>query len=138
VEVSDHDLEAIKARADAADDGPWTVHPFHEVWSASNLLLVEDCYTDANAAFIAHARTDVPTLLGIIERLRDMVVDAQTEAEMQAAEVERLRVEVDYYKPLGQQFLERVPEFGKCLKELERLRAERDEWRDAHQAEVGS
>lgn len=67
------DREAIKARCEAADDGPWTAHPFHEVWSASNRLLVEDCYTDDNASFIAHARTDIPELVAEVERLWEEV-----------------------------------------------------------------
>lgn len=55
------------------------------------------------------------------------------------AEVERLRVEVDYYKPIAQIFLERLPELGKAViengelrSEVERLKADNAEWERLH------
>ena len=45
--MTDLDLEAIKARAEAANGGPWK-----------------------DAEFVAHARTDVPALIAEVKRLR--------------------------------------------------------------------
>lgn len=72
------DLDAIKARADAATPGPWTAggaftHPW-EVHIAAHLPFVELAHTTqggADAAFVAHTREDVPTLVAELERLRD-------------------------------------------------------------------
>ena len=102
--MTDLDLDAIEARADAATDGPWVVK--HEpAWEADNVqhpdvitvgaqmwegddepmtvCLVSTDYEDdpvdvlLDAEFIAHARTDVPALVAALREAR--------------AEVERLR-----------------------------------------------
>ena len=68
------DLEAIKARYEAFDKNR----------------------QGAEASLAAmRSADDVPVLLGVIERLRTMLIDAETEAEMQASEVERLRAEIN-------------------------------------------
>jgi hypothetical protein len=75
------DLDAIRARAEAATPGPWLhgdeYEPGnlyeHEVLMSEDLPVIEmdsDVQGSANAAFVAHARTDVPDLLAEIERLR--------------------------------------------------------------------
>ena len=63
------DLEAIKARAEAATSGPWEYQGIGEI-VARGILLTTDLADDADAEFIAHARTDVPLLASEIERLR--------------------------------------------------------------------
>lgn len=71
------DLDAIKARTDAATPGPWIAggaftHPW-EVCIAAHLPFVELIHTaqgGADAEFIAHARQDVPALLAEAKRLR--------------------------------------------------------------------
>jgi hypothetical protein len=83
---ADIDLDAIRARVDAATDGPWFVDdqgfcttpgdsfsrfitaPYHELD-----ILPED------AEFIAAARSDVPALLAEIERLRSVVAAQDTD-----------------------------------------------------------
>ncbi len=103
----DLDLEAIKARAEAATPGPWEAdgepflpqnwRPKLSVWANvgdefSHLVAAvatPDKYlglTDAD--FIAHARTDVPALVAALEE-RD-------------AEVERLREENERLKKFNE------------------------------------
>lgn len=57
------DLAAIKARAEAALNDLW-ISPVGLPERFSITL------TDANADFIAHARTDIPMLLAEVERLQ--------------------------------------------------------------------
>lgn len=79
------EVAAIRARADAAMPGPWTMcrrnpdstamfkRPFHAVGQASGAFRgvafafqsLED--EGANATFIAHARADVPALCDALE-----------------------------------------------------------------------
>lgn len=138
--MSEPDLEAIRARKDAATPGPWKRWDDgvdNEV-SARIGSIVEApgrtadgrvkriaSVTDwlggpqqrADAEFIAHARTDIPDLLEAVDRLRSMVMDAQTEAQMQAAEVERLRAENAEWEKLHDE-AERL--CARCGRELDR------------------
>lgn len=87
--MSDLDLEAIKERCDAATPGPWALSSWTE-WGATSYGVkdvappggtVRDsdpahrhCLTpmeESDAAFIAHAREDVPALVAEVERLRE-------------------------------------------------------------------
>ena len=90
--MTDIDLDAIEARANAATDGPWSVYqtmhaepkvvnstghwPAGEVANASNSPAD---YGNADAEFIAHARTDVPALVAEVRRLRE---DADEDASV--------------------------------------------------------
>ena len=80
-------LAAIEARAQAATAGPWEAAdstkvdedgaPIHcevNVWSASGdyISTVPEGF-DANAEFIAHARTDIPDLLALVRDQRDQL-----------------------------------------------------------------
>ncbi|MDB5042202.1 MAG: 92, gp92 [Candidatus Eremiobacteraeota bacterium] len=85
--VGDVDLDAIKARADAATPGPWAYDGkrFNSAFVFDNdgqgYAVAELCkdgklpawmaeqVRDRDGNFIAHARTDVPTLLGLIAQL---------------------------------------------------------------------
>jgi hypothetical protein len=89
------DLEAIKARAEAATDGPWSrefhhdenaiiaiLPPLPKRKRARKIIIGRESYGyddpglfpgDDDVEFIAHARQDVPDLLAEIERLRDIV-----------------------------------------------------------------
>lgn len=87
--VTEGELRAIRARLDAASPGPWKAwvegrdhwggDTFIQIGGAENrgpdLYLHFDWYDDgtwvANHDFIAHAREDIETLLGEIERLKD-------------------------------------------------------------------
>lgn len=81
--LSEDDLRAIEARANAATDGPW-----RDPWAAPDgedefrsaggqtIFAAEFCdgprlaINPPDAAFIAHAREDVPRLLAEVRRLR--------------------------------------------------------------------
>jgi len=104
------DLEAIKARAEAATPGPWSCGSEQlddtRIQSADGEMTIYDegGHTWKDADFIAHAITDVPALVAEVERLRWMeteltqavrLADQEADgiqAELQA-EVERLRAE---------------------------------------------
>jgi hypothetical protein len=86
------DLEAIKARADAATEGPWFYdgNPSAVVVGGDGRSLCASAYNwpdpvcAANATFIAAARSDVPALVAEVSRLRD-AVDAVYQAGWGAA-----------------------------------------------------
>lgn len=64
--ISDR-LDEIQVRADKALTGPWEVNPFaHSVRKAGTSKAVCQLSVLGNAAFIAHARTDVPDLLAAV------------------------------------------------------------------------
>ena len=88
------DLEAIKARAAAATEGPWEWDDptIGQHWSRPQpwATVVDDevkcgdyCYggssspikSDADGQFLAHAREDIPALVTEVERLRTLHKD---------------------------------------------------------------
>lgn len=73
------DLAAVRKLADAATPGPWTAEPSCYVEGPDGEILADiDAAAErgaANAAFIAEARTIIPSMAGEIEALR-VVVDA--------------------------------------------------------------
>ena len=108
--MTDEELAKIEARANAATAGPWArdmyedgeegegphgVHPGSRgewvesrdvvSYAASDVGTVEiaaGCYTDADAAFIAAARADVPALVAEVRRLRSGIESAQGHAAL--------------------------------------------------------
>jgi hypothetical protein len=78
--MSESELAAIRARADAAAGAPWTVDGFRIYWG-DDFPLVEAVeegefhggHVLRALAFIAAARADVPRLLDEIARLRAQV-----------------------------------------------------------------
>ncbi|MGW4181301.1 hypothetical protein ACWEK2_04010 [Streptomyces albidoflavus] len=117
-------LAEITARAEAATAGPWCtdgaeIYQGDEyAWDA--FWVGETCRADeadggtVDAAFIAHARTDVPALLAEVQRLR-VELDKRTAqyAEAAAALAEQV-----------QRSGQRMREHNADREELERLRAE--------------
>lgn len=72
--MTEDELRAIEARAEAATAGPWTIHV--EAFAAAAWLSgvwqgYEGEFGVPDAAFIAAARTDVPALIAEIRRLQD-------------------------------------------------------------------
>lgn len=78
------DIDAIKARADAATEGPWVVDDQKYVLRSKNggwdgLIIATVQHDDFglveedNTAFIASARQDIPALLAEVERLQAIV-----------------------------------------------------------------
>jgi hypothetical protein len=92
------DLDAIEARAEAATPGPWTTDGW-EIYQgtgdgAPDLMrwVGETCRADdydgsrADAAFIAHAREDVPAMAAEIRRLRAELAEARTKTMVTEAD----------------------------------------------------
>jgi hypothetical protein len=73
------DMDAIKARRDAATPGPWCADPIedddvdwfvHAAREPDFPILVQRACGEADAEFIAHARQDVDDLVAEVEQLR--------------------------------------------------------------------
>ena len=67
--MTDQELEAIEARANAASEGPW----YEEGWFTED---EDGDYVEiepADAVFISHAREDIPALLDEIDRLTEQL-----------------------------------------------------------------
>ena len=76
-------LDKIEARANAATEGPWMGIRYPDgflgrVIGGNGFGVAEDFPDDADAEFIAHARTDVPWLLEQV-KLRDKALEAVLE-----------------------------------------------------------
>jgi hypothetical protein len=111
--MSELDVDAIRARADAATPGPWATDPSQcEVLINTpdyrTLVLLGDHDTrelhpqaDADATFLAAAREDIPALLDEVERLRanwhqieQMFADAARSVDESVRAEQRLRSEL--------------------------------------------
>jgi len=77
-------LAEVRARTDAATPGPWEADGWEIHAEPGHVWVAESCDLDAkdggaaNAAFIAHAREDVPFLLAELAR-RDAALEAVLE-----------------------------------------------------------
>lgn len=100
--MTDIDLDAIRARAEAAAVAPWWFGDDGLIWAERLGDPVGGTNELVDAEFIAHARTDIPTLLS---RLADLTADhaklgqdyvrVMAERDNLAAENARLRQRVD-------------------------------------------
>ncbi len=71
-------LAEIKARCEAATEGPWEQEDCRENHIATATGMdIAHAPKQINAQFIAHARTDVPALLTEVERLRGLIKTAE-------------------------------------------------------------
>jgi hypothetical protein len=79
--VTDEELNAIEARANAATPGPWELGE-HEILAAHSAVVVagagccDPVRLDADANFICQARTDAPALVAEVRRLRAALIQA--------------------------------------------------------------
>lgn len=82
--MSEQQLAEIRARVAGATAGPWMADgaeiyraPWGYVvidqWVGEMLRIEDEAASNADAQFVAHARTDVPSLLAEIDRLRTQV-----------------------------------------------------------------
>lgn len=85
-------LAAIEARAAKATPGPWTATEHAKFWqldaafdAVATTALCFAPETAANAAFIAHARADIPRLLAEVRRLREALAGMVGLVQMLAA-----------------------------------------------------
>ena len=109
--MTQQELDALKALADAATPGPWEeVAESGEWWITSasdetaSLYVIPDTglMNQADVDFIAASRTAVPALLAEVERLQvawsaehDAYIRADEQARMAKREAERLRDEIE-------------------------------------------
>lgn len=147
--MTDLDLDAIEARANAATDGPWVVK--HEpAWEADNVqhpdvitvgaqmweaddepmtvCLVSTDHEDdpvdvlLDAEFIAHARTDVPALVAEVRRLREESAKATAWHTEALDDLARAVCALDTSKAIASERRARV---NRLVEAVERERAER-------------
>ena len=114
------DLDAIEARANAATEGPWLRREGHAEIDGQNYAEVlipgrvecgSYCYggtstiegdrLDADLAFIAHARADVPALVAEVRRLRAQVRDLTDSRQEARNEVRHYAAERDDARAAG-------------------------------------
>jgi hypothetical protein len=76
--MTDEELSAIKARAEAATEGPWEVGHRCEIYTRHYAVgPIGDFWEPADARFTANARADIPALLAEVERLREELATRQ-------------------------------------------------------------
>ncbi|MCO0597440.1 hypothetical protein NGI46_08155 [Peribacillus butanolivorans] len=72
--MTEKELQAIRARAEAATEGPWRANCYGILGGQERVLWPTDIGTvesfDKNILFILEARQDVPKLLAEVERLQ--------------------------------------------------------------------
>ena len=68
--MTNDELEAVRARVLAATAGPWEADITGEIYAPDQSSVCMALMSDVglNAAFIAHARTDIPALLDALTR----------------------------------------------------------------------
>ena len=67
--MTEAEIDAIEARANAATEGPWKVLPPCMVTDGRGMVIART-NDSCNDEFISHARTDVPALIAEVRRLR--------------------------------------------------------------------
>lgn len=97
--MSELDLDAIQARADAVTPGPWCVEPWSDDYSSVMAISCETCgiticRTDQPARddllFIAAAIDDIPALVAEVRRLRDQLTRAEHDQDLIWAHLKQL------------------------------------------------
>ena len=68
-------LDEIRARCEAATPGPWE-SSLGDIFFGEYMLYVECAGTNEDSEFIAHAREDIPFLLGEAERMQKVIIAA--------------------------------------------------------------
>lgn len=68
-------FEAIRARVEAATEGPWVQNGCNGIHTAIGSCVAltyrhDDGQRKADAEFIAHTRQDIPDLLAVIDKVR--------------------------------------------------------------------
>lgn len=70
--LSKEQLQAIRERCEAATPGEWKVSvDYVYKIDGDREILIADCPNVHDAAFVAHAREDIPALLAEVERLEE-------------------------------------------------------------------
>lgn len=120
-DAAELDEAAIRARLEAATEGPWTAEaggseghyifgpegsraPMRGRARVASCTWLDWYETEADAEFIAHARTDIPLLLAALDEARTQVerlhfdLDREARARQEAeGAIERVRAEVEVF-----------------------------------------
>ena len=129
------DLNAIRKRSEAATEGPWTtfddvqyiarrtVYEYDE-WTESNVDVIADCSHMHDAAFIAHARQDVPALIELVAQKQAEVERLRTQQERLIAELEKADKFSDELR--AELFRQQLPGIQKIVEDYVNQRKEDD------------
>lgn len=109
--LTDVDLAVIRERCDAATPGKWRRQAVNVVAPSGDDVCwlpryptfpaEREVQARADAAFIAHARTDVPRLLAEVERLQEEVTRWRGLLREAADEIDRQREILDRFRQVG-------------------------------------
>lgn len=121
-------MEAIKARRDAASPGPWEAKAYR-VYVGGDDSIIAACWRpwgpvtgdgsiEADVAFIAAARQDVPALVAEVERLRECLEPGKASAIVAAM--------FDQAERLGHSPFSSIHALTYLVSEVERLREQND------------
>ncbi|MEI2356116.1 hypothetical protein [Mesobacillus zeae] len=102
------EIDAIRARVEAATAGEWVIEEsrYEGLFNVGNQLddLSACLMRPNNAEFIAHARQDVPKLLAEVEYLRNERIYWRQENDRMRAHNQRLFSKVETYESIAQEF----------------------------------
>lgn len=97
------DLEEIKEREQAETPGKWYViandaggHSIFVTFKG-RIYKIGECYASEDAAFIAHARTDIPALIAEVERLTARADQSALNYQQKCRDVEELENSVERF-----------------------------------------
>ena len=98
--LTNEELAQIKERAEKATRGKWSFVPIDDsleyfiVGEDGNEAVASEVFMINDAAFIAHARTDIPKLIAEVEYRREKQAELLEYNRQYFAEIKRLRAEV--------------------------------------------
>lgn len=144
--MTDLDLDAIEARANAATDGPWLGYDERSdlreenpdvtpMWVVAQMEpdgvnWVRDIadigggeQDEADAEFIAHARTDLPALVAALREARAALLDPDGDLAWQIASAHDAKATEEF-----------MAEGGKACCNAHGYKRERDDWRRRYEA----
>lgn len=155
------DLDAIRARADAAKQGPWKAittgvengghwYVIDAVQSIADIHACDgedEAYREPDAQFIAHAREDIPALLDFISNLEQLTTHAVERAIDElfgtigvtnfVAENQRLRSQVKLLEHQVEQFQADGQKCAEKVDELSRAKRELTDWKQGISKALG-
>lgn len=91
--MAELNLDAIKARLAAASEGPWSWGEDGLVWAPRLGDPVSGSTEVEDAAFIAHAREDIPALVAEVEKLREELRIFKPDASRQLSDAYARRID---------------------------------------------
>lgn len=127
--ITTEELQAIRARAEAATEGPWMYDVTDNVMNsdAPNYkempVIAEDFPFKPDAEFIAASREDVPKLLAEVERLKSWTAQIAEENTWVRTEIRACELAVEDEALRNERY---TNEIGKLKAEIERLRNENE------------